>query len=94
MSYKLKDIYILVVFNFQTIILGKKYPTIKVILSHPNKARCMKNKVILSFHVSLETRKFLKKMAINEDKTMATMLEELITMKWQQTHMDKKDGII
>lgn len=54
----------------------------------------MKNKVVLSFHVSQETRRMLKKMAVNQDKTMATLLEEMIIMKWQQANIDNKDGTI
>lgn len=57
----------------------------------------MKNKVILSVIVSQETRKLLKKMAIEEDKTMAALIEEMITMKWKQTELVKiksKDGTI
>lgn len=52
----------------------------------------MKDKVILSFHVSQESRKFLKKMAIDQDKTMARILEELIIMKWQELSGITKDG--
>lgn len=54
----------------------------------------MKNKVVLSFCVLQETRKILKKMAVNEDKTMAALLEEMIIMKWQQANIDNKDGTI
>lgn len=54
----------------------------------------MKNKVTLSFYVSTETRKNLKKMAVDEDKTMAALLEEMITIKWQQTYTKNKNGII
>lgn len=50
---------------------------------------------MLSLHVFQETRKLLKKMAVNEDKTMAALLEEMIIMKWQeQANTDKKDGTI
>lgn len=52
----------------------------------------MRNKVILSFHVSLETRKMLKKMAIEQERTMAEMLEELIILKWQE--FNTKNGTI
>lgn len=54
----------------------------------------MKNKVTLSFNVSQETRKLLKTMAVNEDKTMAALVEEMIIMKWQQTSITDKNGII
>ncbi len=54
----------------------------------------MNNKVILSFHVSQESRKFLKKMAIDQEKTMAKMLEELIIMRWQELNNITKDGTI
>jgi hypothetical protein len=54
----------------------------------------METKVVLSFQVSQKTRKMLKKMAINEDKTMVGLLEEMIIMKWQETNINKKDGII
>lgn len=54
----------------------------------------MSNKVSLSFYVSTETRKILKRMAIDEDKTMATLLEEMITIKWHQTNLDKKNGTV
>jgi hypothetical protein len=49
----------------------------------------MKNKVILSFQVSRETRKLLKKMALDEEKTMAALLEEIIIIKWQESNKDK-----
>ena len=58
------------------------------------KIDCMKNKVTLSFNVSQETRKLLKTMAVNEDKTMAALVEEMIIMKWQQTSITDKNGII
>lgn len=54
----------------------------------------MKSKVSLTVYVSHETRKLLKKMAVNQEKTMATLLEEMIIMKWQEANMSKKDGII
>lgn len=54
----------------------------------------MKKKVVLSFAVLQETRKILKKMAVNEDRTMAALLEEMIIMKWRQTNTDNKNGIV
>ena len=33
-------------------------------------------------------------MAVNEDKTMAAFVEEMIIMKWQQTKIDDKNGTI
>ena len=33
-------------------------------------------------------------MAVNEDKTMAALLEEMITIKWEQTYTKNKNGII
>jgi hypothetical protein len=54
----------------------------------------MEGKVSLSVYVSHETRKILKKMAVNQEKTMANLLEEMIIMKWQEVSMNKKDGII
>lgn len=54
----------------------------------------MKNKVVLSFYVSQESRKILKKMAIDEDKTMAALIEEMIIIKWKQIKADKRDGTI
>lgn len=51
----------------------------------------MLNKVSLSFYVSSETRKILKKMAIDENKTMAVLLEEMIIIKWKQTELVNKE---
>lgn len=49
---------------------------------------------MLSVNVSQESRKLLKKMAVNEDKTMANLLEEMITMRWQQADINKENGNI
>lgn len=54
----------------------------------------MRNKVTVSFTASVETRKILKKMAIDEGKTMAAFLEEMITIRWEQTYTENKNGII
>lgn len=54
----------------------------------------MNNRVTLSLMVSQETRKLLKTMAVKEDKTMVVLIEEMITMKWQEITNTNKDGII
>lgn len=45
----------------------------------------MASKVSLSLMVSVKTRKMLKELALNEDKTMSAMMEEIIYSKWQET---------
>lgn len=54
----------------------------------------MKKKVTLTFEVSQETRKMLKMMAAQTDKTMASLIEELITIRWKEHKENTKDGII
>lgn len=54
----------------------------------------MKNKVILSFYVLAETRKILKTMAVDEEKSMATLIEEMIIIRWQEKNIKTKNGTI
>lgn len=45
----------------------------------------MTNKVSLSLVVLAKTRKMLKELAFEQDKTMTAMIEEIIRLKWQET---------
>ena len=54
----------------------------------------MKDLAILSIYVSTETRKKLKKMAIDQEKTMGEILEEIIIMRWQELTAKNKNGTI
>lgn len=51
-------------------------------------------KVHLSFNLPLRVRKALKIMALQEEKTMGEILEEMIMIKWKEfTVTDKDDAI-
>lgn len=54
----------------------------------------MKKTVPLSVKVSSETRKILKKMAADKEKTMAEFVEEMIILRWKELISSSKDGII
>lgn len=54
----------------------------------------MNNKVSLTFCIPTECRKILKQMALEEDKTMTALLEEMIMMRWSEKLNDKKNGTL
>lgn len=53
----------------------------------------MRDSVGLSVQISKETRKKLKKIAIEEEKSMADLIERMIMLKWEQINKEKNGSL-